>query len=431
MTTEPGHSDAPTNGDAAFFAKTAKRLMTALFALSAVMAAVNTTAATGSARWWMLGITVSLALSTVTTRRVDWTIIPLNAWRGMIIGVAALIFLTVRWSPDTDAVSAMHLVLLMCFSGLIFTGRLFLIVVVAYPTAYGLGHLSTGIHDHEGLVVLGGIVVAVTIGIAMTRVRADSVFLTDAAIRASDEVTRATLAAQREREAAERLRTEQAAVELAQRTELQRLVAAQAARLAETTRDINSRTAAVAGATEQMQSALNDLSRTAAATDTITGVIQVKAVAATTVMSGLAESSAQIMQASDVIRAVAEQTNLLALNATIESARAGDAGRGFAVVASEVKELARQSEENVGAITSTVADVNAHVDDAVSSVSEITASIAEIAEHNSSLAAAMEEQLAAVRSVAESIRATAVGMNTVAEGVLELQRIATGGAVGR
>ena len=421
-------SDSPAmDGDGLFFARTAKRLMSTLIGLSALLCASLTLYADGGSRVLLLAIAAGMAIATLATRRTDWATVPTVVWQVVIVMIAALIFMSIRWAPEADSASAMHILLILVFTGLIFKGRLFTLAAVLYPTAYGAGHVSDGLRPGEGWMVAIAIITAVATGIAMTRLRGDSVQLTTEAIAASDKITQASAEVQRERETAERTRAEQAAAELAHRSQLQHLVAEEAARLTETTKDINARTEAVAQATEHMQHALHELSRTASATDAITGVVRNRAVAATTVMTGLAASSAQIMQASDVIRGIAEQTNLLALNATIESARAGEAGRGFAVVASEVKELARQSQENVGSIASTVADVSTHVDEAVTSVSEITASMAEIAEHNSSLAAAVEEQLTAVRSVVESVRATSTGMNTVARGVEELQRISTGG----
>ncbi|TAN59968.1 MAG: HAMP domain-containing protein [Magnetospirillum sp.] len=60
-------------------------------------------------------------------------------------------------------------------------------------------------------------------------------------------------------------------------------------------------------------------------------------------IEALGSASDQIAAIIDQIEAIAGQTNLLALNATIEAARAGEAGKGFAVVAGEVKNLANQT----------------------------------------------------------------------------------------
>ncbi|MDI3326540.1 methyl-accepting chemotaxis protein [Pontibacterium granulatum] len=60
----------------------------------------------------------------------------------------------------------------------------------------------------------------------------------------------------------------------------------------------------------------------------------------------LANQTALIERAAQVIEEIADQTNLLALNAAIEAARAGQYGRGFAVVADEVRQLAQRTQDS-------------------------------------------------------------------------------------
>jgi len=65
----------------------------------------------------------------------------------------------------------------------------------------------------------------------------------------------------------------------------------------------------------------------------------------------------QIKVMADTISSIAGQTNLLALNAAIEAARAGEQGKGFAVVAEEVRKLAEQSSQAVSSIQVTITKV--------------------------------------------------------------------------
>ena len=129
-------------------------------------------------------------------------------------------------------------------------------------------------------------------------------------------------------------------------------------------RDMTEATQTIAAAVEELNAAIDEISRAGEAVVADSAVTERTAgdgldavndaVAAiddiVTATQGTTEIVDRVSAAFDditrvltVIEAIAKQTNLLALNATIEAARAGEAGKGFAVVAGEVKTLAKQT----------------------------------------------------------------------------------------
>jgi methyl-accepting chemotaxis protein len=177
----------------------------------------------------------------------------------------------------------------------------------------------------------------------------------------------------------------------------------------------------VAGATEELTSAISEISRQVTQSSEFTADAVAKTDAMGNQINALADSSSKISKVVQLITDIAGQTNLLALNATIESARAGDAGKGFAVVASEVKTLAAQTEKATEDIVSQINEIQDATNEAVKANTEICATITQVNEIATTIATAVEQQGAATQEISRNVQEAATGTTEVSASISSVQ----------
>lgn len=129
-----------------------------------------------------------------------------------------------------------------------------------------------------------------------------------------------------------------------------------------------------------------------------------------TLIQAIAQESAGLLEANDVIKNIADQTNLLAMNAAIEAAHAGNYGKGFAVVADEIRKLSEGASEQSKAISSVLGKVKGSIDRvAMSSVAAETSFqrvfeiVSTVSDQESAIKDAMDEQSVGGTQVLEAL----------------------------
>ncbi len=185
--------------------------------------------------------------------------------------------------------------------------------------------------------------------------------------------------------------------------------------MASTADDTSNNVQSVAAAADQLGDSVQTISVQLQDATSVVQRASVMASEANSTISALASAAQHIDEVVGFIRNIAGQTNLLALNATIEAARAGEAGRGFAVVASEVKALAIQTAKATEEISSQIAEVQVATKRAVDNVGAITSVMADIDSFTAAIAQAMNQQNTAAIKITENIRQAAAGTASVAE----------------
>ena len=212
-------------------------------------------------------------------------------------------------------------------------------------------------------------------------------------------------------------------------------------------REISSANAAITDMAESMESVYSDASNSAEVAERSREIAQRGAAIVRNTTQGmdsireqiqetskrikrLGESSQEIGDIVGLITEIADQTNILALNAAIQASTAGEAGRGFAVVADEVQRLAERASNATKQIEALVKTIQADTSEAVHSMEQSTAGVvkgAKLAEDAGEALTQIEDvsrELATlIKGISESARTQAAVAKDVSNTMNVIQEI--------
>ncbi len=172
----------------------------------------------------------------------------------------------------------------------------------------------------------------------------------------------------------------------------------------ESSRDASNNLVAVAGASEELSSSINEIAQQISRAESAARSAVAQAGETNQKVHSLSEAAKRINDVVVMISSISSQTNLLALNATIEAARAGEAGRGFTVVAQEVKQLAAQTAKATEEIAQQITTIQEEIQGSVGAIAEIVKTIDSLNEVTVTIAAAVEEQGAATSEISQNVQ---------------------------
>lgn len=184
----------------------------------------------------------------------------------------------------------------------------------------------------------------------------------------------------------------------------------------------SSNVTAVASATEELSTSVNEIQRQIIHTRDVSQKAKVQTKQSEETVGRLADAASQINEVVTLINDIANQTNLLALNATIEAARAGEAGKGFAVVANEVKALAGQTANATDEIVKQIHTIQSVTEETVSAISEITTIMESIGEGTAEVAASIEEQTTATQEISRNVQGVSENVNIISSNMDEVNK---------
>jgi len=180
----------------------------------------------------------------------------------------------------------------------------------------------------------------------------------------------------------------------------------------------------VSYSTQQLTSAVKDISQQVSHQNELVGDINDVILASMSDINELTQASKEINEIVHIVKNIAGETKLLALNARIEAARAGMAGKGFSVVAGEVRELSTQTEtanEDIEKKIKSIQDIGTAI---ISNTRMIEQRIEKLMEASHQIAASVEEQSMVTTGIAKNAQATTSDINDVSQRISKVKETA-------